>query len=77
MNFLGVKQPLKEDYDLEQTDVYINHYDDQRELITWCVENFGDYRLAYSREELDEPQNCTLFIFENMEQAMAFKLRWC
>lgn len=77
MNILGVQQPLKEDYNIEQTNVYVNHYGDQRELIKWCVDNFGDYRLDYSREELDEPQSCTLFIFENMEQAMAFKLRWC
>ena len=78
MNILEVRQAFKKEYDIVRTDVYIDDYEGQREdeLIEWCIENFGDYRLSHSKPELKEPQNCTLFIFKNLEQAMAFKLRW-
>ena len=76
VNIIEIRQPLKEDYGIEMTNVYIKHRGDHSMLRDWCTETFGEYRLAYSREELDEPKHATVFIFNDMEEAMAFKLRW-
>lgn len=76
MEIIEIRQPFLEGFDDKRTDVYIKNVRDQRELREWCTEMFGDYRLCYSRSELDEPQGCQIFIFEDMEQAMAFKVRF-
>ena len=76
MRIVEITQPLKEHYDIELTNVYITDYGDQQELSNWCEENFGEYRLTYSKPSLNEPPMATVFIFENMEQAIMFKLRW-
>lgn len=77
MKIVEIRQPFWEKYQDPRTDVYVlYHYQSQRELCEWCTEMFGDYRLTYSKFEIDEPQGCTVFIFENLEQAMAFRLQF-
>ena len=76
MKLIEIRQPFKDLFNDDRTDVYINDYGDQRKLRKWCIENFGDYRLDYSRKELNEPEGLTIFIFQNFEHAFAFILQW-
>jgi hypothetical protein len=75
LKIVGIKQPLIH-LDMEITNVYAISIFNQSEIKSWCIEMFGKYRFSMSRKELDEPQNCMVFIFQNMEQAMAFKMRF-
>lgn len=76
MNVVDVYQPFLEKYNDVTTWVYVKDYVDQRAVNEWCKDNFGDYRLSYSRPELDEPVCTTVYIFKNPEQAMMFRLRF-
>jgi len=51
----------------------LNEY---HEYENWCIENnFGNHQWKMWTN-LTEKMSCTIVSFENVEDAMAFKLRW-